>query len=112
MRSHWGLRLRHCAVIPISHDRSFRTRVLCLLGKLSRVSLSRAPSTKPRYFGHSGTACSEKGMREASDRLRPFFTNEPPVENPPKIPETIQWVQPKLVCEVAFAEWTLDGELQ
>jgi bifunctional non-homologous end joining protein LigD len=29
-----------------------------------------------------------------------------------KIPEEIQWVQPKLVCEVAFAEWTEDGELR
>jgi ATP-dependent DNA ligase len=35
-----------------------------------------------------------------------------PVWNPPKIPERIQWVQPKLVCEVAFAEWTQDGELR
>src|SRR5258708_26470930 len=28
------------------------------------------------------------------------------------IPERIQWVQPKLVGEVAFAEWTQDGELR
>jgi ATP-dependent DNA ligase len=35
-----------------------------------------------------------------------------PVANPPKIPERIQWVRPNLVCEVAFAEWTLDGELR
>jgi hypothetical protein len=31
-----------------------------------------------------------------------------PVENPPKICEKIQWVGPKLVCEVAFAEWIED----
>jgi bifunctional non-homologous end joining protein LigD len=42
----------------------------------------------------------------------PFFTKKPPVENPPKIPEKIQWVQPKLVCEVAFAEWTDDEQLR
>ena len=67
---------------------------------------------KLRYFGHSGTGFSEKGLAEAIDRLRPFFTDEPPVENPPKIPEEIQWVQPKLVCEVAFAEWTTDEQLR
>jgi bifunctional non-homologous end joining protein LigD len=42
---------------------------------------------KLRYFGHSGTGFSEKGLAEAIDRLRPFFTDEPPVENPLKIPE-------------------------
>jgi bifunctional non-homologous end joining protein LigD len=67
---------------------------------------------KLQYFGHSGTGFSEKGLADAIDRLKPFFTDKPPVENPPKIPEKIQWVQPRLVCEVAFAEWTLDGELR
>jgi bifunctional non-homologous end joining protein LigD len=67
---------------------------------------------KLRHFGHSGTGFSEKRLAGAIDRLRPFFTDKPPVENPPKIPEKIQWVRPRLVCEVAFAEWTLDGELR
>jgi bifunctional non-homologous end joining protein LigD len=65
-----------------------------------------------RYFGHSGTGFSEKGMREAIDRLKPLFTDRSPVENPPRVPEKIQWVQPKLVCEVAFAEWTEDEQLR
>jgi bifunctional non-homologous end joining protein LigD len=65
-----------------------------------------------RFFGHSGTGFSEKGLKDAIERLKPLFINRPPVENPPKIPERIQWVQPKLVCEVAFAEWTPDGELR
>jgi bifunctional non-homologous end joining protein LigD len=67
---------------------------------------------KLRYFGHSGSGFSDKRLADAIDRLRPFLTDEPPVENPPKIPEKIQWVQPKLVCEVAFAKWTVDGELR
>jgi bifunctional non-homologous end joining protein LigD len=67
---------------------------------------------KLRYFGHSGTGFSEKGLAEAIQRLRPFFTDKPTVENPPKIPEKIQWAEPKLVCEVAFAEWTEDEQLR
>jgi bifunctional non-homologous end joining protein LigD len=65
-----------------------------------------------RYFGHSGSGFSEKGLKETIDRLKPLFIDKSPVENPPTIPERIQWVQPKLVCEVAFAEWTEDGELR
>ena len=44
--------------------------------------------------------------------MKPFFTDKSPFENPPKIPEKIEWVKPAFVCEVAFAEWTLDGELR
>ena len=28
------------------------------------------------------------------------------------MPERIQWVKPVFVCEVVFAEWTLDGDLR
>jgi bifunctional non-homologous end joining protein LigD len=67
---------------------------------------------KLRYFGHSGTGFSEKAMREAIDRLEPLFTDKATVENPPEIPEKIQWVKPAFVCEVAFAEWTSDEQLR
>ncbi len=67
---------------------------------------------KLRYFGHSGSGFSERGLQETIERLRPLFIDRSPVANPPKIPERIQWVRPKLVCEVAFAEWTQDGELR
>jgi bifunctional non-homologous end joining protein LigD len=65
-----------------------------------------------RYFGHSGSGFSGKRLQEALPRRKPLFIDKAPVENPPKTPERIQWVEPKLVCEVAFAEWTLDGELR
>ena len=55
---------------------------------------------------------TEKGLREAVDRLKPFFTDKSPFENPPNVPEKIQWLKPKLVCEVAFAEWTEDEQLR
>ena len=67
---------------------------------------------KLRYFGHSGTEFTEKGLADALQRLKPFLTGKPTVEDPPKIPEKIQWVEPRLVCEVAFAEWTEDEQLR
>jgi ATP-dependent DNA ligase len=51
------------------------------------------PSRQPLYFGHSGTGFSEKGIRETIERLKPLFTDKPTVENPPKIPEKIQWAK-------------------
>jgi bifunctional non-homologous end joining protein LigD len=67
---------------------------------------------KLRYFGHSGAGFSEKGMMETIERLKPLFTDKPTVENPPQIPERIQWVEPKLVCEVAYAECTDDEQMR
>jgi bifunctional non-homologous end joining protein LigD len=34
------------------------------------------------------------------------------LQQPAQIPERIQWVKPELVCEVAFAEWTSDGQMR
>jgi len=79
---------------------------------LERLLLGAYRNGRLRYFGHSGTGFSEKGLKEAIDRLKPFFIDKSPVENPPKIPEKIQWVQPRLVCEVAYAEWTEDEQLR
>jgi hypothetical protein len=47
----------------------------------------------------------------AHDRLKPLFIDESPGGNPLRIPEKIQWVQPILVCEVAFAERTEDASI-
>jgi hypothetical protein len=55
-------------------------------------------------LGTQESALQKKGLKEAVDRLKPFFTGKSPFENPPKIPEKIQWVKPAFVCEVAFAE--------
>jgi bifunctional non-homologous end joining protein LigD len=79
---------------------------------LGALLLGAYRNGKLRYFGHSGTGFTAKGLAEAIDRLGPFFIDKPPVENPPKVPEKIQRVKPAFVCEVAFAEWTLDGELR
>jgi bifunctional non-homologous end joining protein LigD len=46
------------------------------------------------------------------ERLRPLFTTKSPFDSPPKIPEKIQWVKPRLVCEVAFTEWTEDEQMR
>lgn len=67
---------------------------------------------KLRHYGYVGSGFSEKDLKEAIDRMKPFFTDSPPFENPPRIKEKIQWIQPKLVCEVEYAELTANGQLR
>jgi len=82
------------------------------LNSFGALLLAGYQNGRLHYFGHSGSGFSEKGLQDTLARLKPLYTDKAPVENPPKMPEPIQWVQPKLVCEVAFAEWTIDGELR
>jgi bifunctional non-homologous end joining protein LigD len=49
---------------------------------------------------------SAKRLKDAVERMKPLFTDKSPFVNPPKIKEKTQWVQPKLVCEIEYAELT------
>jgi bifunctional non-homologous end joining protein LigD len=65
-----------------------------------------------RHHGYAGTGFSEKGLKDAVDRMKPLFTDKSPFVNPPNIKENIQWVKPKLVCEIEYAELTADDQLR
>jgi ATP dependent DNA ligase C terminal region len=58
----------------------------------------------------SSTATERFAVIDSASAARIWSRNHLPLE--PKIPEKIHWVQPKLVCEVAFAEWTEDEQLR
>jgi bifunctional non-homologous end joining protein LigD len=65
-----------------------------------------------RHYGYAGSGFSEKGLTDAVDRMKPLFIDKCPFVNPPNIKEKIQWVRPKLVCEVEYAELTADYQLR
>ena len=71
------------------------------------------------YCATSGTRLTkeliirvETGLKDAVDRMKPPFIDKCRFVNPPNIKEKIQWVWPKLVCEVAYAELTADDQLR
>ena len=69
-----------------------------------------------RYVGNVGTGFTEAEIERLLARLRPLERPEPPFRSVPKMPKVrradVVWVEPKLVAEVAFAEWTHDGHLR
>jgi bifunctional non-homologous end joining protein LigD len=44
--------------------------------------------------------------------VKHLVTNNFPFEDPLKVEENIRWGEPKLLCEVAYAEMTADGQLR
>jgi bifunctional non-homologous end joining protein LigD len=67
---------------------------------------------KLRHYGYGGSGFTEKGLKDAVEKMKPLFTEKCPFVNPPNIKEKIQWVRPKLVCEVEYAELTADDQLR
>jgi bifunctional non-homologous end joining protein LigD len=68
------------------------------------------------YAGNVGTGFNSKEIEKLLDRLRPLRRTTPPFREVPKMPKVrksdVIWVEPKLVVEVEFAEWTHDGRLR
>ena len=69
-----------------------------------------------RWVGNCGTGFDERTIDELLRVLRPLVRETSPLEVVPKMPKVrkgdVTWVEPELVCEVRFAEWTHDGHLR
>lgn len=64
------------------------------------------------YVGHMGGGFTRDGLAQMYERLGTLERATPPFVDPPKTNEPAHWVEPKLVVEVKFAEWTADGKLR
>lgn len=67
-----------------------------------------------RQVGRVGTGFTEESLADIRSRLARIERSEPPVSNPPKGAQAagVHWVEPRLVAEVAFTEWTAEGKLR
>jgi bifunctional non-homologous end joining protein LigD len=63
-----------------------------------------------KYIGHTGAGLSGRKLIEAEEKLKKLKRAQSPFKNSPKTNEEVRWVEPKVVCEVKFSEWT-DSEL-
>jgi bifunctional non-homologous end joining protein LigD len=71
-----------------------------------------------QYAGKAGTGFSMKSARELTKRFasirvdKPVFTLAEAKGLPAGEWSSVHWLQPKLLCEVAFTEWTGDGHIR
>jgi bifunctional non-homologous end joining protein LigD len=66
------------------------------------------------YVGHVGTGFSDRALRDLEQDLAPLATDDSPfaVAVPRPHAKDAQWVEPRLVGEVVFGEWTREGRLR
>ncbi len=65
-----------------------------------------------RYAGKVGTGFTRATLRELSERLAALVRDTSPFEPEKGIPRAATWVEPELVAQIAFMEWTSDGRLR
>jgi bifunctional non-homologous end joining protein LigD len=68
------------------------------------------------WVGNVGTGFDDAEIDRLLKKLRPLERKTSPFPTTPKMPrvrkDDVVWIEPKLVAEVSFAEWTHDGRLR
>jgi bifunctional non-homologous end joining protein LigD len=64
------------------------------------------------YTGNCGTGFDTQTLKELYAKFKPLFTDQSPFVNKVKLPNTVQWLKPKLVCQVKFTEWTDENSMR
>jgi len=64
------------------------------------------------YAGKVGTGFDQETLRDLGKRLRDLERPESPFVDIHPIPRGTHWVEPELVGQIAFTEWTRDGRLR
>jgi bifunctional non-homologous end joining protein LigD len=67
--------------------------------------------TRLRYAGKVGSGYTGESLQDLATRLAPIHSATSPFADAPRLKDAT-WVKPKLVAQVAFAEWTADGKLR
>ena len=68
-------------------------------------------SGKLRFTGKVGTGYTQDTLRDLGAKLQRLRTDTPSFDQPPRVKDAI-WVKPRLVAQIAYAEWTADGKLR
>jgi bifunctional non-homologous end joining protein LigD len=64
-----------------------------------------------RYVGKVGTGYTASVLQDLVRKLEPLVTDAPAFDPAPRMRDAT-WVRPRLVAQVAYAEWTADGKLR
>jgi bifunctional non-homologous end joining protein LigD len=69
-----------------------------------------------RYAGNVGTGFGDAEIERLMGLLRPLVRDTCPLDEAPRLPRVrkgdVCWVEPRLVAEVEFGEWTHDGRMR
>jgi bifunctional non-homologous end joining protein LigD len=65
-----------------------------------------------RYAGKVGTGFDQRTLSDLGERMRELERPDPPFVDVHPVPKGTHWIEPRLVGQFAFTEWTRDGRLR
>jgi bifunctional non-homologous end joining protein LigD len=65
-----------------------------------------------QYASHVGSGFDGDTLAQVKKRLEPLRRKDCPFATPPELHSKTEWVEPQLVAEVRFQDWTQDGFLR
>jgi bifunctional non-homologous end joining protein LigD len=84
--------------------------------RFGSLVLATYEGSELRWVGNVGTGFTEKTLSDLLKSLEPLKTSASPLSTIPKMPKVrrtdVVWVEPALVAQVKFTEWTHDGHLR
>ena len=83
-------------------------------GRFGSLLLGIPSETRLQYVGQVGTGFSEAVLDDLGAKLDSLRSQTSPFSNevPRRYAKVATWVEPKLVGEVTFSEWTADGRMR
>jgi bifunctional non-homologous end joining protein LigD len=85
-------------------------------GRFGSLVLAVRRGDELEWVGNVGTGFTEDEIDRLLAKLHPLERRDPPFRQVPKMPKIrkgdVVWMEPKLVAEVEFAQWTHDGHLR
>jgi len=76
------------------------------------LHLALLEGRKLHYAGKVGTGFDTRMIHDLADRMQSLETDQPPLEVPRSARRGSHWIEPRLVGEIAFTEFTRDGTLR
>ena len=65
-----------------------------------------------KFAGCVGTGFNDQTLAQIWKKLKPLETTKNPFGKSIDVLREVTWVEPKLLCDVKFTEWTQDGRLR
>lgn len=65
-----------------------------------------------RYAGKVGTGYNQRSLEEIHTEMRALESETSPFAGEPPVRKNVHWLEPRLVAQVGFGEWTPDGRLR
>lgn len=67
---------------------------------------------KLHYIGHTGGGFDQQTLKNIFHRLQPLAQKACPFATEPETNAPVTWVEPVLIAEVTFSNWTKDGQMR